>query len=60
MHGFALNVCGPLTGYESITPCGIAGVAMTTLEMEGATGLTVIQAAEDIQPCLQVALDGLA
>jgi lipoyl(octanoyl) transferase len=59
MHGFALNVCGPLTGYESITPCGIAGVTMTTLEMEGASGLTVIQAAQDMQPHLQVALDGL-
>ena len=41
MHGFALNVCGPLEGFAHITPCGIAGVAMTSLEREGAEGLTV-------------------
>lgn len=41
MHGFALNVCGPLEGFAHITPCGIAGVAMTSLEREGAAGVTV-------------------
>jgi lipoyl(octanoyl) transferase len=34
MHGFALNVCGDLAPFEEITPCGIAGVAMTSLEKE--------------------------
>ena len=34
MHGFALNVCGDLTPYNNITPCGIAGVEMTSLERE--------------------------
>jgi lipoyl(octanoyl) transferase len=41
MHGFALNVCGPLEGFAHITPCGIDGVAMTSLEREGAAGVTV-------------------
>lgn len=41
MHGFALNVCGPLDGFAHITPCGIAGVEMTSLEREGAEGVTV-------------------
>jgi lipoyl(octanoyl) transferase len=34
MHGFALNVCGPLDGFGHITPCGIVGVGMTSLEEE--------------------------
>ncbi len=34
MHGFALNVCGDLTPYRAITPCGIVGVEMTSLERE--------------------------
>ena len=34
MHGFALNVCGDLAPFHEITPCGIAGVEMTSLERE--------------------------
>jgi len=34
MHGFALNVCGDLAPFTEITPCGIAGVEMTSLERE--------------------------
>jgi lipoyl(octanoyl) transferase len=34
MHGFALNVCGDLAPFAHITPCGIAGVEMTSLERE--------------------------
>ena len=48
MHGFALNVCGPLEGFAHITPCGIAGVEMTSLEREGATGVTVEAVAEKV------------
>lgn len=46
MHGFALNVCGPLEGFGHITPCGIGGVEMTSLEREGACGVTVEAVAE--------------
>lgn len=34
MHGFALNVSGDLAAFNHITPCGIAGVEMTSLEKE--------------------------
>jgi len=34
MHGFALNVCGDLAPFDQIVPCGIANVAMTTIERE--------------------------
>lgn len=34
MHGFAINVCGDLTAFNAITPCGIDGVTMTSLALE--------------------------
>lgn len=35
MHGFAINITKEsLTGFLSITPCGIAGVSMTSVESE--------------------------
>jgi lipoyl(octanoyl) transferase len=34
MHGFALNVCGDLAPFDQIVPCGIANVAMTSIERE--------------------------
>ncbi|MBA3963117.1 MAG: lipoyl(octanoyl) transferase LipB [Chthoniobacterales bacterium] len=34
MHGFALNVSGDLTAFDQITPCGIDGVTMTSIEKE--------------------------
>lgn len=34
MHGFALNVHGDLSPFDQITPCGIAGVSMTSIEKE--------------------------
>ena len=36
-HGFALNVAADLGGFGAITPCGIAGVQMTSVVREGAT-----------------------
>ena len=38
MHGFALNVCGDLSPFNHIVPCGIHDVAMTSMEKE--TGVT--------------------
>lgn len=32
MHGFALNVCLDLVGFERINPCGIVGCTMTSLQ----------------------------
>ncbi len=34
-HGFALNVGEDLSGFAPITPCGIAGVTMTSVAREG-------------------------
>lgn len=34
MHGFGLNVAADLTGYESIVPCGIDNVEMTSVVRE--------------------------
>jgi lipoyl(octanoyl) transferase len=46
MHGFALNICGELEGFSHITPCGIAGVEMTSLSREAGREITVRQAAD--------------
>jgi lipoyl(octanoyl) transferase len=34
MHGFALNVCGDLSPFLYIVPCGINNVTMTSMEKE--------------------------
>jgi len=34
MHGFALSVCGDLSPFNHIVPCGINNVAMTSMEKE--------------------------
>jgi lipoyl(octanoyl) transferase len=57
-HGFALNVCGGLEGFAAITPCGIDGVVMTSLEREGAA-LTVEAAAQHFAPYVVAALRAL-
>ena len=46
MHGFALNVCGDLSPFEFITPCGIAGVQMTSISIEADRAITVRHAAQ--------------
>lgn len=33
-HGLALNVSGDLAPFESITPCGLSGVKMTSMKQE--------------------------
>ena len=38
MHGFALNVCGDISPFDQIVPCGIKNVTMTSIERE--TGQT--------------------
>ena len=46
MHGFALNVCGEMEGFSHITPCGIAGVEMTSLTREAGREISVREAAD--------------
>ena len=47
MHGFALNVCGDLSPFNHIVPCGINNVAMTSMEKEtgGAFSVSGVQMA---------------
>ena len=48
MHGFAINIRGDLSPFSHITPCGLPGVQMTSLEAEGATGVTVESCAREV------------
>ena len=45
MHGFALNVTGDLAPFREIVPCGIRDVAMTSIEKETGTPISVIDVA---------------
>ena len=45
MHGFALNVCGDLSPFDQIVPCGIADVTMTSIERETGTNQSVSEVA---------------
>jgi len=49
MHGFALNVCGDLSPFASIVPCGISDVTMTSIEKETGGSVTVIEAAYEFK-----------
>jgi lipoyl(octanoyl) transferase len=49
MHGFALNVCGDLSPFDHIVPCGINNVAMTSMEKETKKSFTVA----DVAPTLE-------
>src|SRR5689334_13057963 len=46
MHGFALNVCGDLSPFNRIVPCGINNVTITSMEKETATAFSVVAVAE--------------
>ena len=49
MHGFALNVCGDLSPFDHIVPCGINNVAMTSMEKENMRALTVADVAQTLE-----------
>jgi lipoyl(octanoyl) transferase len=49
MHGFALNVCGDLSPFNHIVPCGINNVAMTSMEKETGTAFSVTGIAASIE-----------
>jgi lipoyl(octanoyl) transferase len=52
MHGFALNVCGDLSPFNDIVPCGINNLAMTSIEKETDTPVSV--------SCIAASLEKLA
>jgi lipoyl(octanoyl) transferase len=58
MHGFALNVCGDLGPFAEITPCGIAGVSMTSLEKETGRKISVYRAAISVSKLFDEYLPG--
>ena len=60
MHGFAINICGALDGFNAITPCGLEGVVMTSLEREGAVPMTVEAAAAHFTPYLLKSIAALS
>ena len=49
MHGFALNVCGDLSPFDHIVPCGINNVAMTSMEKETKKPFTVASVAPTLE-----------
>jgi len=53
MHGFALNVCGDLSPFSQIVPCGIANVTMTSIEKETGDTYTPAELASRVE---QIAL----
>jgi lipoyl(octanoyl) transferase len=59
MHGFALNVCGDLSPFAHITPCGIAGVTMTSIENESGKSVTVAEAGAKMEKLATRAMDDL-
>ena len=56
MHGFALNVCGDLSPFDQIVPCGITSVAITSMEKETQRTFTVAEVARDVE---KLALDSI-
>jgi lipoyl(octanoyl) transferase len=57
MHGFALNVCGDLSPFDQIVPCGISNVAITSMEKEAKRAFTV---ADVTKPLEKLALDRIS
>ena len=56
MHGFALNVCGDLSPFDHIVPCGINNVAITSMEKETKKSFTVASVAPTLE---KLALDSI-
>jgi lipoyl(octanoyl) transferase len=54
MHGFALNVCGDLSPFNYIIPCGINNVAITSMEKEIGGVFSVLDIARALE---KLALD---
>jgi lipoyl(octanoyl) transferase len=56
MHGFALNVCGDLSPFDHIVPCGINNVAITSMAKETRKSFTVADVARAVE---KLALDSI-
>jgi lipoyl(octanoyl) transferase len=43
MHGFALNVCPDLTGFNQIVPCGISDAEVTSMSQELSRAVSIAE-----------------
>jgi lipoyl(octanoyl) transferase len=59
MHGFALNVCGDLSPFNRIVPCGIADVAMTSMEKETGQPFSVENVATAVEATVSERISNL-
>jgi lipoyl(octanoyl) transferase len=59
MHGFALNVCGDLSPFNQIVPCGIDNVAMTSMEKETGQPFSVETVAASLEKLALNRIDDL-
>jgi lipoyl(octanoyl) transferase len=59
MHGFALNVCGDLSPFNHIIPCGINNVVMTSMKKETGTPFYVVPVAAAIEKLAVNQIDDL-
>jgi lipoyl(octanoyl) transferase len=59
MHGFALNVCGDLSPFNHIIPCGINDVAMTSMEKETGAAFSVARVAASMEKLALTHIDDL-
>jgi len=59
MHGFALNVCGDLSPFAHIVPCGISNVTMTSIEKEAGKSISVIDVAGEFENVVRGKISGL-
>jgi lipoyl(octanoyl) transferase len=57
MHGFALNVASDLSGFQSIIPCGLQGVRMTSISAESGNEVPLEMVREKLCPYLLRDLD---
>ncbi len=53
MHGFALNVCGDLSPFANIVPCGISDVTMTSMEKETGKSISVVDVAPEFEKAVR-------
>ena len=56
MHGFALNVCGDLSPFSHIVPCGISNVTITSMEKETKKSFSVASVSGAVE---KLALDSI-
>jgi len=59
MHGFALNVCGDLSPFNHIVPCGINDVTMTSMEKETGRTFSVASVAVSLEKLAQRSISSL-